>query len=105
MTEYGENTTYTRGRVTQKAIWALIADMSLWKGDYQQCVDYCDKILTTTTNPLSLLPATSYFNSVFFCGKLRDESIWELQYDNNTQNSAVRTFYGDNNHSCLLSAF
>ena len=104
VTEYGENTAYTRGRVTQKAIWALIADMSLWKGDYQQCVDYCDKILTTTTNPLSLLPAASYFNSLIFVGN-SDESIWELQYDNNTQNSAVRTFYGDNNHSCLLSAF
>lgn len=105
VTTYGDdNIEYTRGRITQKAIWALIADMSLWRGDYQQCVDYCDKILTTSSNPLSLLPAETYFNEVFFTGN-SDESIWELQFDYNTQNGAVRTFYGDANNSCLLSAF
>ena len=106
VTEYGENTAYTRGRVTQKAIWALIADMSLWRGNYRQCVDYCNKILTTATNPLALLPADTYFNTVFGPATGNsDESIWELQFDNNTQNGAVRTFYGGTDVNALLSAY
>ena len=106
VTEYGENTAYTRGRVTQKAIWALIADMSLWRGNYRQCVDYCNKILTTATNPLALLPADTYFNTVFGPATGNsDESIWELQFDPNTTNGAVNTFYGSsNNSSPLLSS-
>ena len=107
VTTYGDdNIEYTRGRITQKAIWALIADMSLWRGEYQQCVDYCDKILTTSSNPLSLLPAETYFNEVFgpTYGN-SDESIWELEFDSYTQNSAVNTFYGSSgNTTPLLSS-
>lgn len=32
-------------RVTTCAIYALLADLYLWKGDYQQCVNYCDQVL------------------------------------------------------------
>lgn len=104
--EYGDNVEHTRGRITQKAIWALIADMSLWRGNYQQCVDYCDKILTASANPLSLLPAETYFNQVFGpTNGNSDESIWELEFDPNTTNSAVSTFYGSSsNVSPLLSS-
>lgn len=106
VSDYGDTEAYNRGRITQKAIWALVADMSLWRGNYRQCVDYCNKILTTATNPLSLLPADTYFNTVF--GPARgnsDESIWELQFDPNTTNGAVSTFYGSsNNLSPLLSS-
>lgn len=106
VSDYGDTEAYNRGRITQKAIWALVADMSLWRGNYRQCVDYCNKILTTATNPLSLLSADTYFNTVF--GPARgnsDESIWELQFDPNTTNGAVSTFYGSsNNLSPLLSS-
>ena len=33
------NLTYTKGRMTQAAIRARIADMSLWRGRYDECVD------------------------------------------------------------------
>ena len=56
VSNYGDTEAYDRGRITQKAIWALVADMSLWRGGtVVECVDYCNKILTTATNPLSLL--------------------------------------------------
>lgn len=101
LVENTENIEYTRGRITQKAIWALMADIYLWMEDYAHCVEYCDKILNTSTNPLSLLPADSYFNSVFYVGN-SDESIWELQFDSNTSNSAVNTFYGGSGNSTPL---
>ena len=32
VSDYGDTEAYNRGRITQKAIWALVADMSLWRG-------------------------------------------------------------------------
>lgn len=32
-------------RVTNCAIYALLADLYLWKNDYQKCIQYCDKVL------------------------------------------------------------
>ncbi len=103
VTDYNDRIAYTRGRVTQKAVWALIADMYLWKNDYDNCVAYCDKVLKATTNPLALVPSASYFNSVFTRGN-SDESIWELQFDTNTRNSALSSFYGNASSLGLLSA-
>ena len=36
---------YQRGRITQDAIKAMLCDMYLWKGDYQQCIKYADEII------------------------------------------------------------
>ncbi len=102
--EYAVNTAYNKGRVTQKAIWALIADMCLWRQDYNQCITYCDKIINTNAyNPLTLVPASQYFSKVFFDGN-SDESIWELQFDYNTNNGAVTSMYGGTNTNPLLCA-
>ena len=48
--EYPMNTTsskisYTKGRVTQQAVWALLADIYLWMGRYDECVEYCEKVI------------------------------------------------------------
>ncbi|NPD92982.1 RagB/SusD family nutrient uptake outer membrane protein [Xylanibacter muris] len=32
-------------RITRPAIYALLADMYLWKGDYDNCIRYCDLVL------------------------------------------------------------
>lgn len=32
-------------RVTRVAIYALLADLNLWRGNYQATVDYCDKVI------------------------------------------------------------
>ena len=32
-------------RVTQNAIYALLADLCLWDGQYQKCIDYCQKVI------------------------------------------------------------
>ena len=32
-------------RITRIGIWAILADMYLWKEDYDNCIKYCDKII------------------------------------------------------------
>ena len=62
MTNYG-NSTYNRGRFTKNGIYALLADMYLWRAaknsspdsvakypgmaesDYQKCIEYCDYLI------------------------------------------------------------
>lgn len=36
---------YTKGRITQQAVWSLLADVYLWMEDYDACVAYCDKVI------------------------------------------------------------
>ena len=103
-TLWTENTPYTKGRITQKAIWALEADIALWLNRYQDCIDACDKVLLTTNNPLSLERSSTYFSSVFVKGN-SNESIWELQLDQNNINYAVRDFFGDNTTDACLSSY
>ncbi len=40
---------YQRGRITQEAIHALLADMYLWKQDYQNAVRYADLVIDAKT--------------------------------------------------------
>lgn len=95
---------YNKGRITRKAIWSLIADIALWKNDYKTCIEYCDKILETTTNQLVLERASVYYKRNFFDGN-SSESIWELQFDNNTWNWAVRDLYGASDYDAKLTSY
>lgn len=95
---------YNKGRITRNAIWSLIADIALWKNDYKTCIEYCDKILETTTNQLVLERASVYYKRNFFDGN-SSESIWELQFDNNTWNWAVRDLYGASDYDAKLTSY
>lgn len=68
MVDYG-NTVDNKGRITRKAVYALLADVYLWrasykegnsevagqsantaKDDYNKCVEYCDYVINTMTD-------------------------------------------------------
>lgn len=88
------NRTYNKGRMTQAAIRALIADMCLWRGRYDEVIDYCNRVLDDTNNVLSMESAMSYSRSLFVTG-LSSETIFELQFSSPTiGNGAVANFYG-----------
>ena len=36
---------YQTGRITKCAIWAMLCEMYLWKGDYQNCIKYADLVI------------------------------------------------------------
>lgn len=42
--EFHEDT-YTKGRITQIAVWSMLADVYLWMENYDKCIEYCDKVI------------------------------------------------------------
>lgn len=71
----------TKGRVTKWALYALMADVCLWSGDYEECATYCDLILNAsdTFRPV-LMSNTSDWISLFYPGN-SNESILEINWD------------------------
>lgn len=119
---YGEESVENTCRVTRWACYALLADLYLWKGDWQRCIDYCDLVIdqkikeyeedyeenptTLTTELYGKYPlisestansnyAGTTYNEIFGQGN-SFESIFELNFINNqsVKNSAVSSFYG-----------
>ena len=87
------NLLYTKGRITKNAIRALIADMYLWKNDYNNCIIYCDKVLANL-GQLQLESSRVYNESVYYLGNSK-ESIFELQFSlKNYPNYAMNEMYG-----------
>lgn len=109
----------TKGRVTKNAVRAIMADMYLWLGNYQECIAACDRILADEYRPneefdsetlsgqermslsgseLALIPNESglfYSADRIFNEGNSMESIFELQF--NTTNGGLDTyksFYG-----------
>ena len=87
------STASTKGRVTQKMLWTLMADMNLWLGRYDRCIELCQRVLQTPLNPLQLESAGRYNQQVFGQG-LSQETIFELVFDSYTPNYVVNEMYG-----------
>ena len=89
-----ESTKYSKGRITKNAVRALLADIYLWRNEYQSCVSKCNEILADTTIRLVQNFSDNLYNTVFVRGNSR-ESIFELQYSNDIQwNEATKAYYG-----------
>lgn len=109
-------------RVTRVAIYALLADLNLWRGNYDETIKYCDLIIDFKKNqykekknqigdlndmqefagiPLILegtvgsVTCGNAYNEIFGTGN-SFESIFELYFRNNQQvkNKYVNDFYG-----------
>jgi len=42
---YGEKSVENKCRITRWSCYALLADLYLWKGEWQKCIDNCDKVI------------------------------------------------------------
>jgi len=83
---------FDKGRITLNAVNSLLADVYLWDQQYANCVEMCDRVLTDKT--LKLVDGTKVLTNVFYAGN-STESIFELQFDINTQNNnMVTNLYG-----------
>lgn len=83
---------YSKGRITQNAIYALLADVYLWDEKYDECITMCNNVLSDNT--LKLVNAENVIKDVFYDGN-STESIFELQFNDKAQvNGATRNFYG-----------
>ncbi|MBR0036154.1 MAG: RagB/SusD family nutrient uptake outer membrane protein [Bacteroidales bacterium] len=121
--ESGTGLAANTSRVTTCAMYALLADLYLWKQDYQKCIEYCDLVLEYKMeryeelkveepeeaadidlyfNKYPLLmeqpggnTVGSAYNAIFGIGN-SFESIMELYFQNNQSltNQLVSSFYG-----------
>ncbi len=88
---YGDNER-NKGRITQSAANALLADIYLWKDDYENCIKCCDKILANTD--LKLIKEKEQMYSQVFYRKNSTESIFEIQFDeDDMKNLAITDWY------------
>lgn len=106
---------YTKGRVTQQAVWALLADVALWMENYDECIAYCEKVIAAKVEDakeermtydgeyplLANQKASSTtnihhaYNLIFGTGN-SFESIFELQidYTYDKEKDFLRSYYG-----------
>lgn len=78
-----ETTWETKGRATRWALLALMADVCLWNGDYDECITYCNALLEARAAKAPALlstPSRATFMSIFNPGN-SNESIFELQWN------------------------
>ena len=79
-----ENDWETKGRVTKWALYALMADVSLWSEDYETCKEYCDMILDANKSGEQFYPRflknTQDWYTIFYPGN-SNESIFELNWN------------------------
>jgi hypothetical protein len=66
-----------RGRANLFSIQALMADIYLWREQYDKCLEYCEKIIGSGI--YSLLTEENWF-SLYYPGNSQ-ESIFEIQYN------------------------
>lgn len=92
-----ETTWETKSRATRWSINALLADVCLWSGDYQGCIDHCNAVLKSgSTKAPHLLtdPSRSTWYSMFNPGNSK-ESIYEIQWNyEEDQTNSLHSLFG-----------
>ena len=121
---YGEDSRQNKTRITRYSIYALLADMYLWQGNYQKCIEYCDLIIDykiaeyeedlqessaldvelygrfplISIAPNGSITGGTAYNQIFGTG-LSFESIFELNFvdDETRENGLVRDYFENSN--------
>lgn len=123
---YGEESVENTCRITRWACYSLLADLYLWKGEWQKCIDYCNLVIQQkikdyedayAKNPTTLTVelygeyplisetlagsnfAGNTYNEIFGVGN-SFESIFELNFVTNqvVSNGTVSSFYGSSSN-------
>lgn len=84
--EYYDNDNWnaTKGRATKWALYALMAEVSLWTEDYDTCIEYADLLISTSASrrPAFITIPENWY-TIFNPGN-SNESIFEVNWDGNT---------------------
>lgn len=81
----------SKGRVTKWALYALMADVCLWHEDYDECIQYADFLINSTSvhRPAFMQTSNLWF-SMFNPGN-SNESIFEINWDQATFDQTDRS--------------
>ncbi len=87
----------TKGRATKWAIYALLADITLWNHEYDLCIQYCNELINASDalRPVFITEMNNWY-SIFNPGN-SNESIFELNWNYATE--------GTNNNFASRFAF
>lgn len=102
---------YTKGRITQIAVWSMLADVYLWMEQYDECIAYCDKVIAQKIedaeksglrydgnypllgNQSNGATSKHYaYNQIFGMGN-SFESIFELQFSQDVRSNDIISGY------------
>ncbi|MBN1925645.1 MAG: RagB/SusD family nutrient uptake outer membrane protein [Prolixibacteraceae bacterium] len=98
-----DNPVYTKGRATKWAIHSLLADIYLWRGEYDKCIASCDKVINS--GRVGLISKDLWFTN-FFPGNT-NESIFEIQFDYNQDqtNDFIKWFSTDRKYRFSVNTY
>lgn len=111
---------YNKGRVTRVAVQALLADVYLWQNDYDNCIEYCEKVIAQKVEEAEeenlrydgCYPLLAYqlsgsvasgiheaYNTIFGAGD-SFESIFEIHFTRDKQtNTIIPGYFGTANNN------
>lgn len=96
------DTWMNKGRATQWAFRALLADIYLWEEQYDKCVEHCDALINT--KKFRLMDNQMWYQ-IFYPGN-SEEGIFELQYnatvDNASFSGLFNMFYNTSTTTCAF---
>lgn len=94
---YGEYSNDNMNRITRYAIYAMLADMYLWQGDYQRCIDYCDLVIDYKKEQYDdmLRESSSFIENVELYGGF--PLISEAPYGSSYAGMAFTEIFGEGN--------
>lgn len=77
----------TKGRATKWALYALLADITLWNHEYDECIRYCNELIDAqdALRPVFISEMNNWY-SIFNPGN-SNESILELNWNYATEGS------------------
>lgn len=93
----------SKGRATRWALYALIADINLWLGNYDECLTASDAIINS--GYVGLIDGSTWFSN-FYPGN-SNESIYEIQYSKvlSQTNDFLKWFNSDVNYGMSTYSF
>lgn len=82
---YYEKEWETKGRATKWALYALLADISLWNHEYDECIKYCNELINANDGlrPVFISDMDQWY-TMFYPGN-SNESIFEINYNFQTE--------------------
>ncbi len=110
---------YQRGRITQEAIHALLADMYLWKQDYQNAVRYADLVIDAKTQSYQeeldkmagtlsanaqMIDGFPLINDAYATGSYYGNAYADIFGQGNSRESIFELIYMDNDQMLANSA-
>jgi starch-binding outer membrane protein, SusD/RagB family len=106
--EFFTNAWENKGRATKWAVYATLADVYLWTGEYNKCIDACEAVMNSGRVGLisGLIGTTNNWYTIFNPGN-SNESIFELQYSysKSQSNSLVAWFYTSSTYIYTITPY